>query len=803
MAPTPSGSHRQSDVNTMTMPEFFRALYEDAVARFRSADPRIRLNVNANPEAPTSEHEELTRQDSPLTSLSRTEMTMDAQNIHHVPFPRPTAHRCTYHASDVASDEMQTQNRIPKTTSIPQESLVLSYEPLDSASIEQETFQINDARALMEKRWAEEEAKYECIETIELDGASVSRPLRNFVTPTRELLHPSLFPYHSSLYALSDAYDLLCAYEFDPHDPEAIPVICQVIPSDAEVLSSEATLRERALCIQHLLPHGFSYKRCMTTSLSALVSGLLLGKPAQQLNFFKGSPEVWRDQIVCDTARALIQQHVKSYFNCLHHPSVQATFNDIGLISTEPGFWHQRALCDAASGAPWPVVGGDHPNLLLNLPMERHVRVDVLLRILKHAMSKLGRDHILANATLLRLTLAHDFDDPCTLRAALLILESGDLNCYGRCQIDNESTLDHICGLILSLRVRVGDLFVAGITHFSTAHAHVVAAFALSAFERKFGLSTRAYFEQKYGHLYKSACNDSGSVNLENDHQKKTRVEECKAIPVEWIMDTVLGLGERLALERRRLVSLLDGNSFGKDADGVPDGAIEQCIDSYHNCISCVASIGNGVLELLPTSKSFASLGGYIVAACINAYARTETSQVDSLFGCRLAEHRYGAKHRYLGAISPILKSDRSLVPDRYAKRILNATSYHQERCVGTDDPSLSRRERLARCCLRIRDGQPPQDVQDMVRGLYVRDLACTAYSRAGYGDFLAWTRCAIHPLDPVLYWTHQAHIQTERLGEEQTWDVDEVRQRKLHFSLIFVMFITSLLANLLDLRSY
>ena len=53
----------------------------------------------------------------------------------------------------------------------------------------------------------------------------------------------------------------------------------------------------------------------------------------------------------------------------------------------------------------------------------------------------------------------------------------------------------------------------------------------------------------------------------------------------------------------------------------------------------------------------------------------------------------------------------------------------------------------------QICGGRPPDEVRQVVRALFVRDLVDMRQSGCGYTDFLIWTRFDVTPLDPCTFW--------------------------------------------------
>lgn len=84
-----------------------------------------------------------------------------------------------------------------------------------------------------------------------------------------------------------------------------------------------------------------------------------------------------------------------------------------------------------------------------------------------------------------------------------------------------------------------------------------------------------------------------------------------------------------------------------------------------------------------------------------------------------------------------------------FANCILNATSEKQASSeLSMLDPSASSRGKLKRML-----AQPPRDVLEVVRGLFLHDLANPLHTGFGYGEFLLWCGYQVKPFDGMIFW--------------------------------------------------
>ena len=78
----------------------------------------------------------------------------------------------------------------------------------------------------------------------------------------------------------------------------------------------------------------------------------------------------------------------------------------------------------------------------------------------------------------------------------------------------------------------------------------------------------------------------------------------------------------------------------------------------------------------------------------------------------------------------------------------------------------------LQKIATKVTKEVPIQDVVDLVRSLFVRDLVDVRQCGCGYGDFLVWCGLETLPLDPLLF---SAPCNYPEVNEQEVWDQDEV----------------------------
>ena len=159
-----------------------------------------------------------------------------------------------------------------------------------------------------------------------------------------------------------------------------------------------------------------------------------------------------------------------------------------------------------------------------------------------------------------------------------------------------------------------------------------------------------------------------------------------------------------VASDRLRLEKLLE-QSEGSEG---PNDQVEQVLASFNACVDILVDIGERCLLRLPTNNHSRQLGAMIVRGLLEAYVDGE----------KLAPHSGKPMSYFAGHVM----HDRvvSVISDfRYADALTESCNNPLL------DPSRSVDHELLGCTPieRLIGFQPPKDVQDVVRGLFVRDL--------------------------------------------------------------------------------
>lgn len=519
--------------------------------------------------------------------------------------------------------------------------------------------------------WQEESAKYEESITVEIDGQSMTVPRRNYANAEGTVTDRALFPYEDCFYPLLNAYD--CLYEEDDFHPIAGNAhrpfhvsMAMRSPGDAPDPSVD----------------GY-----MPATCSAILASLLPGvfpDDASEEAFFS-----W-------TAFCGERTHYGPHTDDLADSSPFARDLDGGEVG----------LCPTCSSSDFPVLPRIEPELLL--------------KVLRHSMSDLQRDHRLSAAVMMRLTIDRALDDVVVMRRLLATLDTQYVVCGFPCDEDLVSR-NHICeNWTFAVWDRLRELVSFGLTTMSEAHAVALVAFVRSTFLREYGNllpdnSDGVDFEKKRKTLLKRTI-----VSLRAEEAEDMPEEGEGGVPDLVVWTIVSALGVRSAFERCRLQKIQENGSIETEA-------IAETVSSYSNCVLALVEIGRLVLLLLPGSERFYPIASAVVKAFAMAYM-DETPAIPGYMG-RYRDDRLILPMRYSASLT-----------QRHARKAqANGEALQQNSDVGLVHVVLSER--------------PPSAVVQVVKYLFLRDLVDHRVSGMGYGDFLLWCGLEITALDPLLFW--------------------------------------------------
>jgi hypothetical protein len=399
-------------------------------------------------------------------------------------------------------------------------------------------------------------------------------------------------------------------------------------------------------------------------------------------------------------------------------------------------------------------------------------------------MSELQRDHTLATAVIVRLMRHHDLDDITVLRQLFAILFSEYVVCEYPYQ--EEEQVDHDCRTWQLFVQRLPFVLAFGITFMTREHANAIAGFVRATYFREFGYvlddPESSDVKQKGKILMKR---NLLSLRAEDDAEAFGRTGN-KSVQVDLVLRITLALGIRAAIDRRCL-------SDSRFEDNISNDVVAKTLDSYSNCLAALVDIGEASVQILPCNARFFRLAGCLVKSLCRALVDTGGDFLnDQLVETgEFSEHTTG----YLAHAHKDLFDLRLSAPLRFTEGITKATAKFQSLPNATFTHESTRNQLLHAVKIAV-EGRPDNDIRDVVRGLFIRNLVDVRTSGVGYGDFMLWCRFEVTPLDPILYWKYCMYPLEEMDSDDEDdeddaesvdWDVDEVRS--LHANNVCFVF--------------
>jgi hypothetical protein len=412
----------------------------------------------------------------------------------------------------------------------------------------------------------------------------------------------------------------------------------------------------------------------------------------------------------------------------------------------------------------------------VHLPVNRKERASILLKLLRHSMSELQRDHTLATAVIVRLMRGHDLDDVSVLRQLLAILCSE----YVVCEFPyvEEEPLDHFCGTWQLFIQRLPLVLAFGITNMTREHATAIAGFVRATYFREFGYviddPESSDVKQKGKSLMKR---NLLNLRAEDDEVAFGRTGDKSSVPVDLVLGVTMALGIRAAIDRRRLVDSRSEDSLSNH------DVIALTLDSYNNCLAALVDIGEASLLLLPCNTRFFRLASCVVKSLCRSLVDTGCNFLsDELMEtAEFSDQNTG----YLAHGQKELFESRLSSPLRLATGISEATAKFQSLPKATLAHTNSHEQLMNAVAIAL-EARPHNDIRDAVRGLFIQNMVDVRFSGIGYGDFMLWCRFEITPLDPVIFWKYCMFPLEELPSDDEEeedddaesvdWDVDEVR---------------------------
>jgi hypothetical protein len=169
--------------------------------------------------------------------------------------------------------------------------------------------------------------------------------------------------------------------------------------------------------------------------------------------------------------------------------------------------------------------------------------------------------------------------------------------------------------------------------------------------------------------------------------------------------------------------------------------------------------IGEAIIKYLPTSERFYCLASELVRFFVYLLADASSSphEIPQFSYLSVIENEPPG---YIGQAEPKLRHLRITSSRRFADCISGATDREAalrepwtaagragSTAAGSPGRSLRREIDI------VFHGRPPASVQEVVRGLFLRDMVDVLWSGCGYNDFCLWCRFDVTPLDPAMFW--------------------------------------------------
>jgi hypothetical protein len=627
--------------------------------------------------------------------------------------------------------------------------LLQSYERLSSAKVQIQADLAHVVSQEMNSIWEEECAKYEETITVVIDGKSRKVPRRNYANLKGDVTDPTLYPYDTSCYPLLDAYDHLYDGPGQKQPIEALAVQPCPVPLDVR---------------QDALNRGnFNIQGYMPSSLHCIVETMVQNNVTWPV--LEEFPHVLR----------LLQE---SQFH--NNKSVGRPFSENDALEDieVPTLGVDDYFGEDGDENGMSLASRDARNFKYGpklLPRKRKERAAILLKLLRHSMSELQRDHTLATAVIVRLMRHHDLDDVTILRQLLAILCAE----YVVCDPEGEPEPgDHFCETWQLFIQRLPLVLAFGITFMTREHATAIAGFVRATYFREFGYvlddPESSDVKQKGKSLMKR---NLLSLRGEEDTVAFGRTGNT-SVPVDLVLGITMALGMRAAIDRRRLVILLEDNP-----ESLSDRGIAESLDSYYNCLSALVDIGEASVLILPCNARFFRQASCLVRSLCRALVETGANFLEDEL---METGVYSEQHNtfYLGHAQMELFESRLSAPLRFTAGISEATDKFQRFPKATATHTNDRDQLMHAAEIAV-NSRPHNDIRDAVRGLFIRNMVDVRFSGVGYGDFMLWCRFEVTPLDPVLFWKYCMYPLEEMPSDEEEdedddaesvdWDVDEV----------------------------
>jgi hypothetical protein len=601
--------------------------------------------------------------------------------------------------------------------------------------VETEMKLCREVQETLTKLWSEESKKYEETMETKISGSwtihnkTVTVPRRNYFNPQGIVKDSALFPYHTSLYPLLDAYDSLNSNVKD-----------LILLTGNAVRPFPPTLPSNRLSFHDIDAEESPLFLCCSDNAISLCLGCSLDFDE---NF----------------TQDMLDGRSKFWFMIDNNLACHRSF--IPVIDSD-GDMAGSTLSSIRSGASWfcrvvPTIietthnAIDGPFGPRNLPKDRHERTEILLRLIQHSLSEQQRDYRLAGAVLLLIIRLRDLDDVDVFRKLLTVIDMEFQVCGGPCDDTDGTVIEHDCSDWFEFYSQLcSHVFSDGLTTFTHEHGLCLSVFVRNTFLRQFQSLVPELNKNSVADKSKSLLVRAVVSRQADDDEAFSSCRECRGdiagrIPVEFIATMIRSLGSRGIIERNLQSKLLDDIDNPRKVD-----TFRQSVNSYHNTVWTLVSIANSTVQLLPESERFYGIASLLVQSLCRCLCKKEYSNAWDQ-----GAHQYTAM---VWGQFDVPSSLRLISPLRYANCITTSTAVMLEQRAHRNTLRLEAEvmgpiHSIHQEFLVFFEQQPRLNVLEAVRGLFLRNLVDVRISCLGYGDFLVWCQYDISPLDPVLFW--------------------------------------------------
>jgi len=635
----------------------------------------------------------------------------------------------------IASSENEEQQSDNKASCSPNK-LLSKYERIKYIHVNNKVAELKQTAAEMHCMWAEEVKKYEQMIEIKFKGKLVQVPRRNYYNKRGQVDDPTMFPYHTACYPLLDCYD--CLYE----DREFQPTYEKhsVLPTRVQVRNRRDEPDEDDDPETHVPGQ-------LQTSWQAIHTALL----------YEG--EDYDETDLPNSAIGATEEQV--YAMCKYSGNVRLDVNP-ELDALERSARAQQRKFE---------LHGPH-----NLPQSKSERQLILLKLLRHAMSDLQKDHRLAYAVLRRMIDWCYFSDVAFYARFLAVIMVEPRKCDGEChsRFLNASRgeveePDHYCSDWQMFEMLLAKLVPLGVAHFTEDHALYTCAAVKMAFDTtnsgarsieesliRGGSKAQLFSRDPKNCLKQSLYLWKNTDEDDDSEDEDDGIFRTDPMPYTLMNEFLFGLGRRAVQSRDHISTLIstinDSTSQAVQGENNKETVASFIIDSFFNCLRTIVFCAEMSVRRLPSNQRSMEMGGVLVRCLVEAYLEPRVDALDD-------QEEYMPRWR-----TEELKGKTLIDFSRYSDIVIN---------IGDSSPDNETPVTNIMCkANNFLKSKVPNDIRDAIRSLFARDLVDIYTSLCGFGDAVVWLRLPIHPLDPLIF-SHR-HNYVSNYDDSEPYLFDE-----------------------------